>query len=411
MLFKKISYSVITRALVACINFFVLIISSRYLGAETRGQISLLILNIANVQMLSEIFTGYALVHFIPKFSLKKIFIYGLIWIILVLLIGTLILYYLNYLIPFYEAEFVIISIMVILNTFCMVIILGKENIRLYNWLSVLQPLILLMILAFDIFIEKKFVLDSYIDALLYSFGIALIINMFSVLQYLKQDRLKDFALISILSNGFLSQWSNWMHLLANRFGYYVLSIVSLQGLGIYSTATSLIESVFVIYSGISTVVLSYVSNESDAEKSKRITLQAATGSLLFTILAVLVILGIPEDWLVWILGNGFAGIKTPMAILSLGVVMISFSAVFSHYYSARGVLKYNAISNTISCLFTVLFSYIFIQKWGISGAAMVASISYVIEAMMITYFFWKHERIQWSEIWNKGFWKHFESK
>jgi O-antigen/teichoic acid export membrane protein len=394
MLFKKFSYSIITRGLVAIINFLILIVSSRYLGVETRGEISLLILNIANLQMISEIFTGYALVHFIPKFSLKKIVSYGLMWIIVVTILGTLLLKYFNLLIKNFDVEFGIVCLMVILNTFCMVIVLGKENIRWYNWLSIMQPLILAGVLSFDIFVEKKVTLDAYFDALFYSFGFALILNLYLVLKYFSQDKNIDFQLTKIISNGFLSQWSNWMNLLSNRFSYYVLSAVALQSLGIYSTATSLIESVFVIYSGISTVVLSYVSNENDKEKAKRLTIQAATGSFILTILAVLILLAIPESFLIWILGKGFTGIKFPMIILSFGVIMISYSAVFSHYFSGIGVLKFNAISNTIACLFTILLSSIFIQKWSVSGAAMVATISYTIQCILIVYFFMKREKI-----------------
>lgn len=387
--------------IVACINFLVLIISSRYLGVETRGQISLLILNIANVQMLSEIFTGYASVYFIPRFSLNKLFYFGIVWIVLILLLGTLILYYLNYLIPHDEVEFVIISAMVILNTFCMVIILGKENIRLYNWLSVLQPLLLLIVLFFNIFVEKKYVLDSYFDALFYSFAVVLVINIFTVVQYLKINTLSEFHLKPIFANGFLSQWSNWMHLLANRFSYYILSAIALNQLGIYSTASSLIESVFVIYSGISTVVLSYVSNESDTDKSKHLTIKAAAASFILTVLALLIILLIPEKWILWVLGKNFQNIKLPMMLLSGGVMMIAYSAVFSHYFSGKGVLKFNAISNTIACLFTLIFSHFFVQHWGIPGAAVLASISYSIEAIFVIYFFVRYEQIRLNELLN----------
>lgn len=405
MLLKRFSYSVITRGIVAFINFLILIISSRYLGADTRGQISLVVLNIANIQMISEIFTGYTLVHFVPKYSLRKIFYYGILWIIILEILGLWILYQLNYLVKNYEVELAISSFMVILNTFCMVIILAKENIRLYNWMSILQPLVLLAVLAFNIFVERVLILDAYFDALFFSFGLALVVNVCTVVQYLKKDSNVDFQFGNIISNGFLSQWSNWMHLLSNRFSYYVLSAFYLNWLGIYSTATSLVESVFVIYSGISTVVLSYVSNEEDKTKSRQITIRAALGSFLLTLLALLILLLIPEQWIIWVLGKGFANIKLPMMILSIGALAISFSAVFSHYFSAIGVLKYNAISNTFACLFTVLFSHLFIQKWGINGSAWIGSISYLIEAISVSYFFVRKEKVQWREIWSVKNW------
>lgn len=400
MLFKNFSYSVITRGIVSVINFLVFVITSRYLGIETRGEISLIVLNIANIQIIGEIFTGYTLVHFIPKFSLKKIFLYGISWIIFLLIAGSYMLYLMNYLIPNYEWQFVVATGMVSLNTFCMIIILGKSNIRLYNWLSVLQPLLLLAVLGFDIFIEKKMVLDTYFDALYYSFGIVLLINIYTVVQYLKKDKNDVFEFSAILSNGFLSQWGNWMHLLSNRFSYYVLSTMGIQQLGLYSTAVSLIESVFVIYSGISTVVLSFVSNEADREKSRRIAVRAAMGSFIVTLFALMIILSIPEKWLLLVFGKSFTGIKEPIVILSFGISFIAYSAVFSHYFSGIGVLKYNALSNTLACLFTILFSNVFIQQWHVNGAALIGSVSYTIEALLVTYFFMKTEKLSWKEVW-----------
>ncbi len=399
MLFKKFSYSVITRGIVSCINFLIFVITSRYLGIETRGQISLIVLNITNIQMIAEIFTGYTLVYFIPKFSLRKIIMYGVFWILILLTTGSYVLYKLNYLVLYYEWQFVVAALMVILNTFYMVINLGKGNIRLYNWLSVLQPLILLTVLSFDIFIENRVILDAYFDALYYSFGIVLLINTYTAVQYLKKNDKKEFKLKPILSNGFLSQWSNWMHLLSNRFSYYILSVITLQWLGLYSTAVSLIESIFVIYTGISTVVLSFVSNETDRNRAKNVSVQAATSSFILTFIGLMILLSIPESWLLYVFGKTFIGIRELMVILSLGILFISYSAILSHYFSGVGVLKYNALSNTLACLFTILFSNIFIQQWGIKGAAIVGSISYMIEALFVTYFFMRHEKMQWKEM------------
>jgi len=61
---------------VSLINLGILLLTSRYLGTRTRGEISLWVLNIFIFQMLAEIFTGYSLVHFIPKTDFKKIFLF-----------------------------------------------------------------------------------------------------------------------------------------------------------------------------------------------------------------------------------------------------------------------------------------------------------------------------------------------
>ena len=75
---KNIFQSVIVKALVALINFCILIISSKYLGISSRGEISIFILNIAIIQGINEVFTGYSLIYFLQKFNIKKIIVAGI---------------------------------------------------------------------------------------------------------------------------------------------------------------------------------------------------------------------------------------------------------------------------------------------------------------------------------------------
>ena len=79
---KNIISTLFTKGFVALVNLTILIVSSKQLGSDVRGQVSLLILNIAIIQIINEIYTGYALVHFIAKFSLKKVYTRGIIWIV-----------------------------------------------------------------------------------------------------------------------------------------------------------------------------------------------------------------------------------------------------------------------------------------------------------------------------------------
>ena len=79
-MFRNIIQSVFTKGFVAVINFLVFIISAKYLGTSSRGEINILVLNIAIIQILNEIYTGYSLIYFIPKYDLKKIFLTGIIY-------------------------------------------------------------------------------------------------------------------------------------------------------------------------------------------------------------------------------------------------------------------------------------------------------------------------------------------
>src|SRR5258708_1715854 len=133
-MFSNIIKSIFTKGFVALINFAVFILSAKYLGASSRGEINILVLNIGVIQILNEVFTGYSLIYFLPKYDLKKIFVTGIIYTFMACSLGNSIFYFLQKQLPGYEWLSAVISLLVILNTFNCVLILGKEKINLYNF-------------------------------------------------------------------------------------------------------------------------------------------------------------------------------------------------------------------------------------------------------------------------------------
>ena len=158
-MFKNIIHSLFTKGLVAVINFFILIISSRYLGVSSRGEISIFILNIAIIQIVNEIYTGYSLVYFIPKFDLKKIYILGLIYTLIFASLSNIIVVVLDKHVPGYGWMGYIVSLLIIINTFNCVLILGKEKVKIYNLLNLLDVVSLPDFIMFTIFIVELLIL------------------------------------------------------------------------------------------------------------------------------------------------------------------------------------------------------------------------------------------------------------
>jgi hypothetical protein len=161
-MFKNIVHSLVTKGLVAVINFIILIFSSKYLGFSSRGEISILILNIAIIQIINEVFTGYSLVYFIPNYNLKRLFITGLIYTLIACSLSNSVFYMINIQLPNYEWLSYFVSLLIILNTFNCVIILGKEKIKLYNFLNIIQPVILLMGLIVSTALLKNYTFSAY---------------------------------------------------------------------------------------------------------------------------------------------------------------------------------------------------------------------------------------------------------
>ena len=393
-MFKNIIQSLFTKGLVAVINFFILIISSRYLGVSSRGEISIFILNIAIIQIVNEVYTGYSLIYFLPKFNLLKVYVLGLIYTLVFCSLSNLVVVFLNKQVPGYGWLGYIISFLVIVNTFNCVVILGKEKVLIYNFLNFIQPFLLLVGLCFSMLVFREFTFKSYILPLLFSFIASFIFSTIVVLKLdFKESSKKHFELKPMLVNGLICQAAVLMHIFCNRYSYYLLP--SSAKVGLYSSASSLIESVLIIANGISPVLLARVANTGDTLKSSEITLSLSKASLFFSSIVVAFIFILPEDFYIYLLGNGYTGIKRLMVLYSPGILMVSFFGIISHYFSALGKLKLILFCNSFGFVISLVLAPVLISKYDIDGAAYTVNMAYMAVGIAIGVVFFVNNKMK----------------
>lgn len=397
---KNIIQTLFTKGFVAIVNFLILIVSAKYLGVTTRGEISLFVLNIANIQIINEIYTGYSLVYFVPKFNLKKLVLNGVIWTFLATTVSNLLFFIWNKEIHGYEWDMFFLSVMVILNTFNMVIILAKEKVKLYNFLSMLQPFLLLCGIAFFTLNKGDFTFKAYVIPLYISFSASFIISTFSVIKYVLEDKSKtEFSLKSVFENGFFCQLAGWFHIQVNRFSWYILGSSALVGM--YSAASSLIESVWIVASGITPIVLSKISNTGDTPFNRGITLTLAKVAFVLSCLAIVVLWFIPMELFTYLLGKDFSNTKHLMLCLSPGILFISFSTVISHYFSGLGKLRFIAACNFAGFVFAIVLAPFLINKYSLVGAAIAANVGYFVSSVGLFFGFVIKNKLSASEFFN----------
>lgn len=393
-MFRNIIHSLFTKGLVAVINFFILIISSRYLGVSSRGEISIFILNIAIIQIVNEVYTGYSLIYFLPKFNLLKVYVLGLIYTLVFCSLSNLVVVFLNKQVPGYGWLGYIISFLVIVNTFNCVLILGKEKVLIYNFLNFIQPFLLLVGLCFSLLVFREFTFKSYILPLLFSFIASFIFSTIVVLKFdFKDSSKKHFELKPLLVNGLICQAAVLMHIFCNRYSYYLLP--GSAKVGLYSSASSLIESVLIIANGISPVLLARVANTGDTVKSSEITLSLSKASLFFSSIVVACIFILPEDFYIYLLGNGYIGIKRLMVLYSPGILMVSFFGIISHYFSALGKLKLILFCNSFGFVISLVLAPFLISKYDIDGAAYTVNIAYMAVGIAIGVVFFVNNKMK----------------
>lgn len=400
---KKIIATLFTKGFVALINLVILLVSSRQLGGDVRGQVSLLILNIAIIQAINEIYTGYALVYFVPKFSLKKLYKNGVLFSVLCTIASTVVFFSISFFsnkqwaheIKEQLVHITILSFIIIIHSFHGVIILAKEKIKLYNFLNFFQPTVLLVVLSLNIFILKNNTISSYITALYVSFASSLIISSYGMIIIFKNNIMETrlFNGSLIFRNGFNNQLANLSHMLSNRYNFYLISSNAL--VGVFSTSATLIESVLIISSSAAAIILTHIANRKDEAEHVRITYLLSKICFILSAFAILVLLFIPAEFFTFLLGKDYSLTKQIMLALAPGILFISFSTIISHYFSGLGKQRLIAIANLSGLFTTIVSSYFLINKYQIFGACYATCLSYFVASFVLVIMFMKENKLK----------------
>ncbi len=393
-MFQNILQSISVKILVAIINFCVLIISSKYLGVSSRGEISIFILNLSIIQGINEVFTGYSIIYFVPKFNFKKIFVSGLIFTLIFCSLSNVLLNLLNKQVKGYENLAYIISLLVILNTFNSMLLLGKEAIKSFNILAFFQPFTLLLGILVSVFYFKSYTFQSYIYPLLFSFLLAFIGSSYALYQVhqTKQTNQTPFHLSQILTNGFYFQAAFLLLIFCNRLSFYVLS--DTKKVGLYAAACMLMESVLLIVNSLAPVLISKIANQSKQANSADYTLRFVKLAFISSALFIFVLAFIPESVFVFFLGAGFTGVKSLMLAYAPAILMMSVFSVINQYFSGIGKQKFILLSNAFGFLATLVFAPFFIDRFDTIGAAYTANISYAVIFILSMTLFVKSTKI-----------------
>lgn len=372
---KKIFYSFLSKGTIAVINFLILIFSARYLGVRTRGEISIFLINIALVQLFAEVYTGYSLVHFFSKFNHRKIFLFGILVTLLAATATGWILPQLSFSPHVSQFQYTLILLLVLLHSFFCVALLGMQRLRLYNLLALLQPLLLLVLLLSQLFYLKSFTFEAYFDSICYSFVFSLPVSSAFVLHHLQKNKsIHLFSLKPILGNGFYFQASVVMLMFINRYNYYWLD--ESARVGLYSTASALMESLLLIASAATPVFLARLStNVIQSENIVRIIRIC----LLLVIAAYFLFLLIPESAIIWMIGSGFVGIREIMLWYGPSVIFQSACMLLGSYFTAKGLQKITVKAYAGPFLLTLLLSPLCIYWFGLIGAAVLSSVTFLL--------------------------------
>ena len=386
---KKIIGTAGTRILNAVINLAILLLITHKIGSEGFGVIALIMVDITVIQMFIDLLAGSTLVYFGSRANTGQLLIPAYLWIGFVIAVFAGISFlihtffpglYGQVIPPGYEVHIFALAALSALMITHYNLLLGKKEIRIYNIIFTVQILTFFGVFVYGILGQQNFTPMAYVYALYFAYAIGSILGF--IILTGKTERFSTAGWTDVFRKviryGFISSIANIVHIGNKRLSFYVLRYFSgLSALGIYNTGVQLTEGLRIIGQSISLVQFSTISNTTDEEYARTLTIKLMKFTLLLTLSALIVLIILPGQVYSFVFSKDFAAVKPIVVALSPGVLALAANNIFSHYFSGLGDPKVNMWSNVVGFVFTVVLAFTLIPAFGYMGAALTASASY----------------------------------
>ncbi|MGY5355086.1 lipopolysaccharide biosynthesis protein [Wenyingzhuangia sp. IMCC45467] len=374
---KNIFQTLVVRGGVAVINMAVVFLTLNVLGADGRGKISLFLTDIMLISMVTSVLANSTVSYHVPKTNIKPLVKTGLLWVLMISLAMGVVLSFLHR--EYLQKHLFPISLLTGLITMNQMILIGKEKIKEYNIVFVLDPFLRLLVLLVGFYAFKIESLTVFLTALYIALGLSLVVSTMFVFKIVYHDVRKiEIKSKEVFKYGMGTELSSFIQFFNYRLLFYVVfyQLGSVE-LGWFSVAVSVAESLWIISRSITVNQYSKILNTTDKLKQRIITNKSAILSFVMTLGAVLLLVVVPKEFLSLIIKKDLSNIQEIIWILCPGVLMIAVSNVWGHYFSGRGKYQINNLKSLVGFLLMITAAYFLTPKFGMIG---------VVSAMLLGY-------------------------
>ena len=390
----KIIETIFSKGLTTIANFVTVVLTAKFLGAEIRGEIALLLLSVNIVNIFQVIMTGASVSYFIPRRSNRQVYSLALTWNLIVGVALSFLIVVLQLLPWGLLPELLIISFLQGLLALHQNVLIGKEKIRQQNLLEILRAVGVVGIIA--VFIlgvnqrEVDYVYLAYIIANTFAALLGLIFIWKHIASNENRSNTKD-LFAEMFRFGAQAQTNNISQLLNYRFVYYLIEKwQGLDALGVFSVAVALGEATWVICKSIATNLYARLVNEENEEKRIDLTTKLLKLSTYLTVVALVVIFLLPSELYIWLFGEECGNIKELMLYFSPGILFLAMFTIFNHYFTAKDQDMTNVQGSIIGNVVSVGLGLFLLARYELVGGSATYSVTY---ALMFLYLFYQYKR------------------
>jgi len=389
---EKIIHTTGAKVIEAVFNFLTVWLCSYYLGSEIYGKIALLTLIVFFISLVNGLITGNSLLYYVSRFSMQKLVTIAFFWVtattILSLIVLVIIIFLFKIEFELYSAkELLTIPALVFVNSITTVFrnsLLGRQYIAKANNLGVLLIFSRLILLVGFIVLLNQLTIWAFINAFVLSNIIAILFYVFAWSDIRKITwviAMPEKSLFkSLLSYGFAMQASAALGILSQRISYILITIfLPVSSLGIFSLAVQITESIKIIGTSISDVLLTRLSNVKAKNKSVDLTIKSFRFTTYVTFFSAIIIIIIPSFVYTLIFGADFLYLKQILLSLLLGVFSYSGLLVLKQYFNGSGRPKINLLMSFVGIVIVSIIQIPLMQKFELVGVGMANSITFLL--------------------------------
>jgi O-antigen/teichoic acid export membrane protein len=380
------------RVLSALLNLGLVILFSQLTGAVGKGEQSLLLTSVAIITIFDSLVGGAALVYLSSRYAWTQLIKASYAWILVVSTFAFLILEAFHVFETKYLLHIILLSAISSVSSVHASLLLGQQRLKVFNLVQILVPLLTFSTCVGQWLVNQPL---DYIDALYVSYLVALLTSCIAIWRFFPQQEQEKVGRKMIWQRlfklGFYNQLAHVLQLLSFRASYYILEqFHGTSAVGVFSNASSITESIWLIATSISLWQYATISNAQDQQYTIQITEKLSRFGMLAAFFGVGFFLLLPPDFYRYVFGSDFGGLQMLMWALAPGVWIFTYALVVGHYFSGHGRYWVNALASGVGLAFSLLASFIFIPIYGAMGAALAASISYTATSLVVLRYFLK---------------------
>ncbi|HRP51996.1 MAG TPA: polysaccharide biosynthesis C-terminal domain-containing protein [Fluviicola sp.] len=381
MLFKIIQ-TVFSKGISSFFNLLSILIVTNYLGASGRGEMVILLLALTMVGVFQSVLSGAALTYMVPRYPIDFLTQVTTAWIVLSSISISVVLG-VFYLFPLHDLmHLIFLSIFSGLIGFHQNLLLGFEKITQQNVIEIIKAISLTGALLVSILIFKLSLVYVFIVSYYISFGITFLVSFTFCLPYFSKSllfvRINKTDLLFYFKIGMQMQINNIIQMLNYRFCFYLIEKkIGVSALGIFSVATSIMETIWIFCKSVSIVYYSKSVNLGQLNKNIQLTLKLSFLNMIITLLTIGIVFLLPNSFYLHIFGDDFYAIKSLFISLFPGVLFLACFTIFNYHFSSINKNAINIYGSLIGAVLIVLVSFLFIDTMGMHAAGMATSIGY----------------------------------